>query len=728
MSRFDELRNRDVFKVAVAYLVGAWLVLQIVDVVLNNLGAPNWLFRVIFLAIVVGFPLVVLFYWVLESSPKDARGNFRTRRKAAVAVAGVLLVAAAFVGFSQLKIGREFLESDDASVDATEPRDASVAVLPLSMRSNDKNDLFFAAGMHDDIITQLSKLSGLSKVISRTSTERYRDTEKTIREIGRELAVRNILEGGIQRAGDRVRVNLQLIDAETDEHLWADTLDYELNIENVFAVQNEVAREVALALNSTISDAEGGQLDRRPTHSLEAYRHYVAGRQAMVDRSPKSLASALSEFEQAIAIDPDYALAHVGVANTLAMQWEYAGIPEDEILPAFQAAIEKALSVDPTLGEAYASMGLMHHFGSLQYWGFPGTPDEAEANLTRAIELSPNYATAYQWYALFLRDTGRSEEAIVQIRKAIELDPAAPILSSNLAGLLDQLGRSEEAEAVLARALRFAPDFARLYNDMAGVFYSRGLVGQAAAWARQGRLTNPDYFTPAFFECTLYVELLALQRAEQCIEMLNTRFADELFPNAIVNLEAMSLAANGEPDKAASVLGAIDDPYLTVITAWLHLLGGQTNAARALLEPIPDFAAYYSGEPVELDSSQAEMAVFAASTLCDGKNCKDRGKFLATEALEVFEGMPRSRGNAVGLADVGAYLIIGNRDGAIRAGREAFDTGFRNGWWALRGPWYGQFFEGAREAGDWHALLVDFESDIAQQRSWFERNKDRPLY
>lgn len=728
MSRFDELRNRDVFKVAVAYLVGAWLVLQIADVVLNNLGAPTWLFRVIFLAIVVGFPLVLLFYWVLEASPKDASGYIRTRRKVAVAVAGVLLVAVAFAGFSRLEIGRSFLGFDDDRPQTTGLRDTSVAVLPFSMRSNDNDDLFFAAGMHDDIITQLSKLPGLSKVISRTSTEGYRGTDKSIRKIGQELAVRNILEGGIQRAGDRVRVNLQLIDAETDEHLWADTLDYELNIDNIFAVQNEIARKVALALRSTTIGVQGAQFERRPTDSLEAYRHYIAGRQAIADRSPESLAAALSEFEQAIAIDADYALAHVGVANTLAMQWEYAGLPEDEMLPAFQAAIGKALSIDPALGEAYASLGLMHHFGSLQYWGFPGMPDEAEANLKRAIELSPNYATAYHWYAVFLRDTGRAEEAIVQIRKAIELDPAAPVLASNLAGLLNQLGRSEEAEAVLVRALRFAPAFARLYHDMAGIFSRRGLVGQAAAWARQGRLVNPDYFTPAYLECTYYVELQALQRAEQCIDMLNTRFADELFPNATDTLEAMALAAAGDMKGATSILGAIDNPTLTILVASLQSLSGRTEAARALLEPIPELAAYYSDEPVDLDRSQADFAVVVAITLCNGKNCPDRSQYLATEALAAYEGMPRNRGNAIGLNDVPAYLIIGDRQGAVKAGREAFDAGYRDGWWALRAPWYGQFFEGTQESADWRSLLADFENDIAEQRAWFEQNRDQLLY
>ena len=728
MSSFDELRNRDVFKAAVAYLVGAWLVLQVADVVLNNLGAPSWLFRVIFLAIVVGFPLVVLTYWVLESSPRDAKGNVSTRRKLAVSAAGLLVVATAFVGFSQLDFGRDFLSSDDDSIDVARSRDASVAVLPFSTRSNDENDLFFAAGMHDDILTQLSKLSGLTKVISRTSSERYRDTDKTIREIGRELAVRTILEGAIQRAGNRVRINLQLIDSVTDEHLWADTFDYELTIENLFAVQNEISREVALALNSTITEAESGRLGRLPTSSLEAYKHYVSGRQAMADRSPDSLATALSEFEQAVAIDPDYSLAHVGVADTLAMQWEYAGLSEDEMLPSFQAAIEKALSIDPALGEAYASLGLLHHFGAWQIWDFPGSPDEAEENLKRAIELSPNYATAYHWYAIMLRDTGRAEEAIVQIRKAIELDPATPVLTSTLAGLLNQLGRSEEAEAELLRALRHAPGFALLYRDMAEIFYGRGQIGTAAAWARQGRLVNPNHFNTANLECTLYVELQALQRAERCVDMLTTEYADELYPNAIAHLEVMALMAAGKPDKAAAVLSALDDQYATMMLAGVRSLEGQTNAARALLEPLPFLAAFYSDEPVELDFGQAELAVFIAATLCDGASCTDRSKYLATEALKIFDGMPRTQGNAVGSNDVDAYLVVGDRSNAVKAGREAFDAGYREFWWGLRSPWYQHFFEGTPEAADWQTLLNDFENDIAEQRSWFEQNKDEPLY
>jgi Tfp pilus assembly protein PilF len=280
-----------------------------------------------------------------------------------------------------------------------------------------------------------------------------------------------ILDGGVQRAGDHVRINVQLIDTTTDEHIWAQTYDKELSIENLFAVQSQVTREIVTALHGALSEAEDLALQKNPTTSMEAYANYVLGRKELAKRTSRSVPLAKEYFEKAIELDPEYALAYVGVADANALYPQYLGIDWRETVEARQAAIDRALRINPAAGEAYANLAHLQ-------W-FQENSADSEQNFLRAILLSPNYATSYHWYSLFLSYSGRHQEAETQIRKAVELSPLEPVLVTNLAESLMSSGRYEEAESVLLANIASSQSFPGNYETLRRLRLKDGRLGEA---------------------------------------------------------------------------------------------------------------------------------------------------------------------------------------------------------------------------------------------------------
>ncbi len=296
---FEELKRRNVVRVGIAYLIAAWLVLQVIDLVLENVPAPPWVMQVILLLTAVGFPFALLFAWAFELTPEGLKRERdvdrsksitpQTGRKLDRLIIVVLVIAVGILLTDRIWLRDAGQEEPAAQVTTTEPSSQSsrrsIAVLPFANRSNAADDVFFVDGIHDDILTQLAKISAL-KVISRTSVAQYRDTEKTMRVIGGELDVATIMEGSVQRAGNRVRINVQLIDADTDEHLWAEVYDRELTVANIFEIQTEMATAIAGALRANLTSDEQQRLAVRPTENLEAYEAYLLGRQRMTMRTP----------------------------------------------------------------------------------------------------------------------------------------------------------------------------------------------------------------------------------------------------------------------------------------------------------------------------------------------------------------------------------------------------------------------------------------------------------
>lgn len=330
------------------------------------------------------------------------------------------------------------------------PGDArSVAVLPFVNIGGDPDTEYFSDGVTYDIINRLAKIADL-KVISGTSSARFKGTQKPVRSIGAELGVSTIVEGEVQWVGGRIRINAQLIDARTDEHLWAEQYDRELG--DVFAIQSDVARQVAGGLQATLTAAEQERIDQEPTGEMEAYTLYLKGRSHWVRRGA-ALRTALDYFRRALQVDPRYALAHAGAADCFALFGWFGERPPNEAFPEAKAAALRALEINPELAEAHATLGFVRAFHDWQ-------PGEAEAELHRAIELEPGYAPAHYFLSPILLVTGRADQAIERSRLARELDPLSPFVNAHLGWMLIGAGRPEDALAPLERALELDSDLA----------------------------------------------------------------------------------------------------------------------------------------------------------------------------------------------------------------------------------------------------------------------------
>jgi TolB-like protein/Tfp pilus assembly protein PilF/KaiC/GvpD/RAD55 family RecA-like ATPase len=298
-----------------------------------------------------------------------------------------------------------------------------IAVLPFVSMSPDPNDEYFADGMTEEIISTVSGISGL-RVISRTSVMGYKGTAKKVKEIGRELEVGSVLEGSFRKAGNRIRVTTQLINVADDEHLWAQ--NYDRNLDDVFAVQSDVAKHVAEALRVQIVSEEKERVEKKPTESTTAYSLYLRGRYHWNKRDSQNLKKAMEYFEQAVREDHGFALGYVGQADCAALLASNLGIDREENLAKAKALSEKALQLDPTLAEAHTTLGLVHRS---EY-----DLRRAEEEYRKAIELKPSYATAHQWYFWVLLPELRWDEALKEIEKAAELDPLSGIIVFNLGG------------------------------------------------------------------------------------------------------------------------------------------------------------------------------------------------------------------------------------------------------------------------------------------------------
>jgi TolB-like protein/class 3 adenylate cyclase/Tfp pilus assembly protein PilF len=312
----------------------------------------------------------------------------------------------------------------------------SIAVLPFANLSADPTNEYFSDGITEEILTALAKLGDL-KVISRTSVMRYKGTTKSAREIGNELQVRAVLEGSVRRAGERVRITAQLIEASTDAHLWAES--YDRDLVDIFAIQTDVAERIVEALRVQLSPRERARIAERPTESVDAYESYLKARYLVPRRTEEGLRRAIASYRRALDVDSSFALAWAGMAEAYALLPSYSGTSADEAASRVREAAKRALAIDPALGGAHAALGLI----AQSQWQW----QEADRELRRAIELSPGYATAYHWYGNQLAIVGSLDEALAALNKALELDPLSlPVRNALLVAhtYMDRLGEAAD--------------------------------------------------------------------------------------------------------------------------------------------------------------------------------------------------------------------------------------------------------------------------------------------
>ncbi len=408
------------------------------------------------------------------------------------------------------------------------PPEKSIAVLPFENLSEDKANAYFADGIQDEILTRLSKISDL-KVISRSSTQHYKSAPGNLREIARQLGVSNILEGSVQKAADRVRVNVRLINALNDVDLWSDIYDRKLT--DIFAVESDVAKTIADTLQAKLTGVEKQMISAQPTSDTTAYELYLKGRSLWRKRGGDNLRRAITFYEQAIARDPNYALAYVGLAEDYAILPVYTATAPGDVYPKAKAAALKALQLNDKLGEAHTALA------NLLYNDFDMAGSIAE--FQRAIALNPNSATAHAWYGNNpLAALGRFDEAIAEGKRAIELDPLSPIINADLGQNLYFARRYDEAIAQLRKTLEIDPTFyyARVILGLA--LQLKGNVPAAIAEFEKAQQLNDD-LSPrvrlAVAKAKLGDKEAAARMLAELAELSRYRYVDAYF-RALLNL------------------------------------------------------------------------------------------------------------------------------------------------------------------------------------------------
>src|SRR5436853_927906 len=489
MNFFAELKRRNVYKVAVAYAVVGWVIAQIATQIFPFLEIPNWVVRLVIVLIAIGFPIALVIAWAFEATPEgikrtedvDLAASARQPRKHAW-IFVVIIGAAISVGL--FFIGR-YTSRNTAGTTGNELPAKSIAVLPFENLSGDPQNAYFSEGVQDEILTRLAKIAEL-KVISRTSTQRFKSAPNDLRQIAQQLGVANILEGSVQKANDQVRVNVQLINALTDAHLWADTYDRKLT--DIFAVETEIAKTVADVLQAKLTGSEQRVIAARPTENTEAHQFYLKGRFFWNKRTGNDLKKSIDYFEQALAADPNYALGYAGVADAYVFLPGYtAGAPGD-CYPKAKAAAKKALELDETLAEAHTTL-------ALAIWYYDFDFKQANREFQRAIELNPNYATGHQQYGNnTLSALGRVDEAIAEGKRAVELDPLSLVINADLGMNYYYARRYDEAISQLRKTLEMDPGYYYAHVDLGQVFAAKRTFDQAISEYQKARALNDDPF------------------------------------------------------------------------------------------------------------------------------------------------------------------------------------------------------------------------------------------
>jgi TolB-like protein/Flp pilus assembly protein TadD len=513
---FAELKRRNVYKVAVAYAVVAWLLIQAVSILFPTFEAPGWVMKVFVAVVAAGFPIALILAWAFELTPEGlTRTEFADDlpRKSGgrrgwiyvVIVAGAISVSLFFLG--------RYTASHGTGAWHTESFEKSIAVLPFENLSDDKTNAYFATGIQDEIMTRLAKIADL-KVISRTSTQQYQSKPGNLSQIAKQLGVAHVLEGSVQKVGDQVRVNVQLIRADHDSHLWAET--YDRNLTDIFGVESDVARSIAQALEAKLSGHEEQAFGAKPTHNPEAYDAYLRGLAAEGEsiRSVYPTQKAISFYKRAVHLDPGFAVA-----------WNKLSRAHSSLYPSFgdsteaaKRALETAQKLQPDSPETLLALA-QYQYSELHDY------DAARTNFLHVRKMLPGNSEIPAALAQIARHQGNWDEAVAYYNQALVLDPRNVELLTEIADNYDDLRRSDNALKLYDRALEIRPNDLDLLASKAGIYQAQGNLAEAARCLREVHAQTPSYAAVP----EKVTQLIFERNYADAVQLLEDRFAQFQF-------------------------------------------------------------------------------------------------------------------------------------------------------------------------------------------------------
>src|SRR5947207_4197401 len=545
---FAELKRRNVYKVAVAYAIVGWLLVQVATQVFPFLEISNWVVRLVIALVAIGFPIALVIAWAFEITPQGIeRTEVADTMPAGTGQKKHAWIYVAIIG-AVLSIGLFFLGRygfRNASPSSSELPPKSIAVLPFDNLSEEKGNAYFAEGIQDEILTRLAKIADL-KVISRTSTQKYKSTPDNLRDVARQLGVANILEGSVQRIANAVHVNVQLIRAATDEHLWAESYNRTLN--DVFGVEAEVASAIAEQLNAKLTGTEQKAVTDKPTQNAAAYDAYLRGLSLEHDEySYGAYLQVATDYAEAVRLDPKFALAWARLAVIRSLLYFNRIDPNTNSAAAVKEAADRAMALSPEAGESWVAQGAYRYRVLRDFASALAAYQEAQKRL-------PNNALVYEYMAYVERRLGRWQDAEANYKKAIELDPRdIQLLSSMGNEFYNYLRRFDDALAMLDRALEISPDSEQSRANKASVLQSAGRLSEAAQeLSRIPAASTEDWVVSARIAQALYERQYgaAIQIADRRLNATATGQPLDTFAIAALANAGYCYLWTGRPEKA----------------------------------------------------------------------------------------------------------------------------------------------------------------------------------
>ena len=730
MSFFNELKRRNVFKVAAAYIIVGWLIMQAGEVMSPALHLPEWVNSTLAFFLILGFPVALIFAWAFEMTPDGLKKEKDVDRSQSItpvtgqklnytiiALMAVVLTYFAYDKFiatpeisqhlAQVPKGSESVVTADVS-QVQKPNRKSIAVIPFQNRSaNEENSEFFSDGVHDELLTNLSKIGDL-KVISRTSVMSYRDTTKNIQQIASELGVANILEGGVQRAGDKVRINVQLIDAESDEHIWAEIYDRQLSAENIFAIQAEIANAIANELEATLSPREQELLAIQPTRNLEALDNFLIASQ-LLDRSNwQSMRDAQVYLEKAIELDPGFVQAYVYLAITYWSLFETGAMTLDEASAPWALAVQTALSLDQNSATAYAAKALFMWKNNL---------DGAEETFKKALKLEPHNADIIILYGTYLRKTFRPDQALPLYQMARELDPVSVDVLFGLARIHEARHEISEALEMLARVRQIEPSSTAGIGPVAGINMMTGNMVEAIIWLFKAQVVDPDdsdlynwiariyiflgdYATAGRWHAWIEQNVATNPMAPAGMSMLN------IYQGKIDASLQYSRAAleNPIPDRWGS-----DSILIRALLIWALDQDQTTAALDVVRQGHPEL---FESPPV-VNAGNVLQAIDSAHLLIS-ENQQREAITLLQAAVVVYEEPYRLAALWQSTGKAQALAMLGEKQAALNELRKLVDNGWRTFWrWDTE---LNPNFNSLHDDPEFQSIVEFLRTDMTRQR------------
>jgi TolB-like protein/Tfp pilus assembly protein PilF len=616
---FEEIKRRKVYRVAAAYVVVAGGVIQLASAVFPAWEMPAWALRLVIVLLLTGFPISLILAWALEVTPEGIRTtptppSTPRRRRNVIALLAVGVIVSAAAGFFILPRA------------SARKLDKSIAVLPFENFSDDKENAYFADGIQDDLLTTLSKIGDL-KVISRTSVMQYRGRTTNVREIGKALGVSAVLEGSVRRAGNRVRVNVQLIDATNDEHLWADEYDRELT--DVFAIQSDLADKIATALRAKLSPAEKAQIERKPTENADAYLAFIQAHGYMTkpDRLPADLRTAEELYQRAVQLDPSFALAHANLSHLESTIYHFSD-PTPARLEKARAAFKTASSLQPDLPETHVALGYIYYYGDRDY-------ERALAEFEIAQRGLPNDSATYLAIAAIHRRQGKWADSTAGFEKAASLDPKDGFIWENLAINYLAMRNYPAVEKTLDRAMAVAPESMNLQAMRAELqIHWKGDIGTV----EKALAKMPPGFDPGgTVTCARYGIYVLTHRYEEALHLMQQ-----------------------SPQQSFHMEIPVDQPKALFIGQALRLLHKDAEARAAYEEARGILEASVREVPDDAMRHALLGQIYAAlgrkeDAIREGKRAME----ILPESKDALEGPMAT----IGLAQI--YAVVGDRDNAL---------------------------------------------------------------